>query len=151
MRELTAYEKEKWFDNIGRFNPPEFLMWGAELGDAYEHVSQATHMKDYGFSEEFVQAAIVETLNIYYGQLEWIYEDEQEDPEGLGLPPAELLLGKAAELGYTDRDYLSIFHSHRKLWDWAMDWREEHLEDTVNQKRALELRKELERIEKRSA
>jgi hypothetical protein len=145
MRELTEYEKEKWFDRH-HFEAPEFLMDGAELGDAYEHVERATHMGSYGLSIEYVQASVVECLDMYYGQLGWIYLDGQEDPEELGLPSYDVLCDRANELGVPEF-HESMNDDDRRLWDWAMEWREEHLEETQNRLRAERLRRELRVLE----
>jgi hypothetical protein len=147
MRELTEYEKEKWLD-FGYFEAPEFLMNGDELGEAYNALARVVNYSDY-LSEKIVDAAIVEILDMYYYQMHiytGLYGDVGE-PEDFGLPTQEAFELKIIETfrnaGITEEqasgeELIDIPESmgdlHKKAWDWAMEWREEHLEETLRQK-----------------
>jgi len=134
MRELTPYEKEKWFDEYKRFKmessdgAPWFLGYGDELGEAFDGALYCTDKESYGLSEEFVLAAQIEVLDMYYYQIHY-YTGEYggyETPETLGLPPVDDFIAKAKELGCEDlRPWVEFSDNNRRLWDWAMDWRGE--------------------------
>lgn len=135
MRKLTEYEKQKWFDELGRFEAPQFLMDGSELGYAYQQLEDTERCgTSYGLSQEVVDVLRVEILQQYYDQYQWIYVEQQQDPEEYGLPAYELL----------PRDLPRM-----EQWDWAMDWRDEHLEETSDRIRVEQLRKELARLERK--
>lgn len=149
MREQTAYEKQKWTDWYG--NPPTFLFYGDELGEAYETACNVTRMGSYGFSDEFVEAGKIQVLDMYYYQIH-IYTGEYggayEEPEEQGLPPRELVHEKAKELGVDRISYETedFSDSARELWDWCIAWREEHWEETEKRLRRERLEKELRRL-----
>lgn len=152
MRELTEYEKDKWLDQYGRFlemEESDFLLYGDELGEAFTAVFNCTNMPDYGLSDEFVQHAIVQTLDLYYDQFYTIYIDGYDDPEDHSLPSGNLLIEKAKELGI---DNLTSYYGNtdddtRKLWDWAMEWRREHFDEIWKETRIKQLKDELESLE----
>lgn len=54
MRELTDYEKSKWFDEYGRFEmdsadgSPHFIGYGDELGEAFDGALYCTDKEGYG-------------------------------------------------------------------------------------------------------
>lgn len=152
MRELTEYEKSKWLDEYNRFDAPEFIPTGCEPDEAYETVSQCTRMNDYGLSDWFVAAAVVEALDMYYYQIYGYYVEQFDDPEDLGLPSLKDFVAKATEMGLSGKrvPYYGeeISDDYRRLWDWAMEWRDEHEEETRDRLRIRRLREELERMEK---
>jgi hypothetical protein len=136
MREPTEYEKEKWYDEYDRFlemEEDDFLSYGDELGEAFISVYSCTRMEDYGLSDWFVKAAQIQCLDMYYDQI-LVYTDEyggNKEPEDLGLPSEDEFIAKWKELGVKTLAYWDEPRSdaERKLWDWAMEWREEHYEE----------------------
>lgn len=149
MRELTRYEKEKWLDQYGRFQmdegEPRFLMGGSELGEAFSLVTQATRMKDYGLSEEFVKAAMVQALDMYYDQLVWFYTFEGEPTNEYGLPDMKVVHPIAQSMGiFLDRlDYGDYNDTARKLWDWIVHWMNLHQDETTKERKISALQHEL--------
>jgi hypothetical protein len=149
MRELTDYEREKWFDDIGRFNAPEFLETGCEPDEAYHTVERATEQRDYGLADWFVEAAQVQALDMYYDQVVWYYTEAYDEPEDHGLPPLQEFEAKAKELGVESMpDYGQSSDDIRRLWDWAMEWREEHRQETKDRLEAKYLQERLDQINK---
>lgn len=147
MRELTEYEKKKWFDGWKRFNAPEFLTYGDELGAAYDAIVELEQMGDY-FSDELALALATEALDMYYFQMA-IYPDEYggyESVESLGLPPHDILQAELEKRGETLWDYIDPNDKMRETWDWAVDWREEHQEETYKRLKRERLERELERL-----
>lgn len=137
MRELTEYEKEKWFDG-GWFEAPEYILYGHEVGEAYDALVHAEEQGTY-LSDEVVVALQIEILTMYYYQFVEVYHEKYYEPEEYGLPSFDSIvnaLGPATQM---------------QAWDWAMEWREEHRQQTEDRLLAQRLRKELERLEKRSA
>lgn len=152
MRELTEYEKQKWFDEYDRFEAPEFLSYGDEVGEAYDALVNAEDCGTY-LPDELVVALQIGILNMYYYQMA-IYPDEYggyDTVESLGLPPHDLMHKKLLELQCEDWNYPEPTDKMREAWDWAMNWREVHKQETEDRLLAQRLRKELERLEKRSA
>jgi hypothetical protein len=145
VRELTEYEKQKWFDDIGRFEAPEFVMHGDELGEAYDSLVFAEDHGTY-IDDEIVAAIRIGILDMYYYQMIDLYCQDwgADDPEDLGLPSQEAFKMKWDLITPNSR----ITDEMREIWDWAMDWREEHKDDTYKRLRAERLRQELERLER---
>lgn len=145
MRELTTYEKEKWYDQHNRFEVPEFIMHGDEIGDAYDALESAEGY-DYIFDDEFVEALQVQILDMYYFQMvDWL-DGGMNEEQAAALPSHESFLEKFHELGGDER----MFASHeisKQAWDWAMDWRAEHLDEYELRRREQQLRAELARLE----
>lgn len=153
MRELTPYEIERWKQD-GYFEAPEFLSYGDELGEAYDAVVDVTEKSDY-LGKEVVQAAEIEVLNMYYFQLH-LYTGAYggpDQPEDLGLPTRADLIAKSKELSLDSAkmpyEVAEFSDDHRRLWDWAMEWREEHLEETRAAKETAELERRLAQIKQR--
>jgi hypothetical protein len=143
MRELSNYEKNKWFDEYGRFNAPEYLFYGDELGEAYNAVSEITRMKDYGLSDEFVDYAEIEVLNMYYDQALIYAGQYHKYPDEFGLPSLEQVLDKFPETFNKD-GWPQDDTNWQQAWDWAMAWREEHIEDWYKEVKKKQLLRELE-------
>jgi hypothetical protein len=131
IRELTPYEREKWLPDGHWFELDEddFLTYGDELGEAFMVALQATHMGDYGLSDEFVAHAVVQSLDMYYDQI-MLYTGNYggyHTPEELGLPPKDVFLQQASDMGIAQISYFGSPNrtdKERKLWDWAMEWRD---------------------------
>ncbi len=142
MRAITEYERNKWFDKWNRFEIyPEFegfLMYGDELGEAFDNVARATHMRDYGLPDAYVEHATIVALDMYYDQLYWYYVEAQDEIEEVGLPSPELIIEKAKEAGIKKIAYYGEPRTdeERKLWDWALEWRDEHIEELLDRRRA---------------
>lgn len=160
FRDFTPYEREKWLDNLGRFEfgedapSPHFLSYGDELGEAFDAALGCSDLTDYGLSDEFVHAARIQVLDMYYDQiLLYTGSYSQDRPEDLGLPPQEVFANEAKTFGVEGLANFGQERSddERRLWDWAMQWREEHAEETENKRRADALRAELERLERKAA
>ena len=140
MREVTDYERHKWFDEYGRFKIyPEFegfLQYGDEYGEAFNNAARATHMEDYGLPSEYVKHAEIVVLDMYYYQATWFYQDKYDEPEDFGLPTREEFLIQAKALGVVRLSYDDAIRpdNERVLWDWAMKWREDNREE--NQRKA---------------
>jgi len=162
-RELTAYEKDKWFSEYNHFyydsfegdnryaRPNDlFLLRGDEHGEAFDDALAVATNSDY-LPDEFVTYAQTVVLDYYYDQLSWFYIDDASDgPEYVGLPSRELLIEKAKEFGVDEVvDYRRSdirTDEERKLWDWAMEWRTEHWEETLKQRKIEELESKLENL-----
>lgn len=150
MRELTDYEKQKWGEwHRFELSEDDFLNYGDELGEAFLAALSCVGKRDYGLSDEFVAHAMVQSLDMYYDQLVFFYMDAYEEPEEYGLPSEELVASKSVELGVNDQliDYGNTTDEARQLWDWAMEWRDEHREETYVRQRKEHLQRELARLE----
>jgi hypothetical protein len=133
FRELTEYEKKKWFDDYGRFNMHEnaFLGYGDELGEAFLGALYCTNKADYGLDDWFVLAAQVQVLDMYYDQIH-LYTGEYggpDYPEDYGLPSLGTFIHEYRKRGIESLPSLYRFDGslpkytdkQRELWDWAMD------------------------------
>jgi hypothetical protein len=156
MRELTEYEKQKWFDELNRFEmdseyeSPYFLFYGDELGEAFNGALYCTDKADYGLSDEFVAHAQIEVLTMYYNQLIVYAGQYGDEPEEVGLPPLNVVRAEFPDLLDEDGWPLEGVSNEAcmRAWDWAMEWREEHLEETSRARRLEELKREQARLEK---
>jgi len=153
VRELTEYEKSKWFDSIGRFDAPEFVGYGDESGEYYDSFVEAEHAAEYAHNDELQEFLQIEILDRYYENLAWLYSDEgYEPPEHYGLPEWDLVRERYLELGgTTDSGLADNEQLMKETFDWAMEWRELHKGETYDILRAKDLRRELEQVEKRIA
>lgn len=159
LREITAYEREKWFDGtyfmIEEGETDVFLSYGDELGEAFDATVSCANKGDYGLSGWFVNAAQVQVLDLYYDQI-LLYTGEYggaDEPEDLGLPPREVFLAKAKEMNVEELSYFGEPErkdDERRLWDWAMKWREDHMEEFTEKKRIERLEYELKLAKLRS-
>jgi hypothetical protein len=156
MRELTTYEKEKWYDKWNRFEMDSsdgesyFFSYGNELGEAFDGALYCTDKESYGLEDWFVHAAQVQVLDMYYYQIMY-YADAYggyETVDSLGLPSLSILReqfpGVFEENGLPANPDSTAW---RQAWDWAMDWREEHLDEHEVRLREQQLRAELARLE----
>jgi hypothetical protein len=155
MRELTEYEKKRWSDWYS--NTPDFLDYGDELGEAYDAALACTRMADYGLSDEFVEAAKIQVLDMYYYQV-YHYTGEYggyKTAEELGLPPVDDFYAKVREIMFREghhvnkADHLSVDADSdivKEAFDWAMEWRDEHLEDHRKNRLIAQYQKEIEAL-----
>lgn len=157
MRDFSAYEKQRWFDKYDRFGMgeagelPEFLGYGDELGEAYDALIHAAEQDTY-ISKETTKALQLEILQMYYYQVHYFtgaYGGYVDDPTELGLPSEELFFEKLQELKGDNSLNLGDeeLDPSKQAFDWAMDWRQEHIEEWQNRQRAVELRAALARLE----
>lgn len=147
MRNLTPYEKEKWFDDLGRFEAPEYVSYGDEIGETYDKVEACTRIGDY-VGDEFELAAQIVLLDMYYDQLPLYYVDEHIEPEEAGLPSRELLEEQARIMGFDISEIpsyglVTTFLFPMQLWDWCMEWRENNLQYSFKKQRIKNLEHEL--------
>lgn len=142
LRELTKYEKKKWFDKYDRFNPPEALNEGTEYTEFMHTLQSLVEMgTSYGMSDEFESAAQIEYLDRYYDLIFHTYSGEWSlEPEEFGLPPIEDVMQRQSRAIMLGVDKLTAM---RMALDWAMSWREKHREETFKRKRKEALQKEL--------
>lgn len=151
MRELTEYEKKKWGEKPYEFSMTEddFLSYGDELGEAFLAALTCTGMGDYGLSDEFVALAVRECLDMYYYQIH-LYTGAYggyDTPEDVGLPPFAVFREKAIEHGLGQKPVNHLDSEFQELFDWAMEWRDEHREETYLRQRKESLQRELARLE----
>lgn len=142
MRELTVYEKKKWFDKYDRFEIPEFLEEGTEFSEFMHTLAHLVEMgSSYGMSDEFEKFAQIEYLDRYYDEIYHTYTGEWGmEPDEHGLPPIEEVKrrqDRAMELGV---DKLTAV---RMACDWAMRWKNEHYMETFKKQRKEALQREL--------
>lgn len=142
MRELTEYEKKKWFDKYNRFELPEYLPQNDEWSEMMDWLGALADNSSYGLSDEFQKYVYVEYLDHYYDQIYYIYMGKWagRTPEEYGLPSVENVIrrqDRAMELGI---DKLTAV---RMACDWAMKWRHDHYMDHFKKQRKEVLEKEL--------
>lgn len=152
VRDITPYEKEKWFDKYNRFGMDEasFMMYGDELGEAFDQALAVANNAE--LSDDFVEHATVVCLDMYYDQMLEVYDERSycDEPEELGLPTLGLFKEKAKELGVTRlSDYSSPDRTdtERNLWDWAIEWRETHKDETRRAEQIAAAKATLARLE----
>jgi hypothetical protein len=156
MREMTEYEKKMWSNWYS--DGPEFITYGDELGEAFDAALACTTMADYGLSDEFVEAAKIQVLDMYYYQVHLYTGDYggYETAEELGLPPLEDFYAKIKEIIFRDNlqvnmiDHLSVYSDSdtcKEAFDWAMEWRREHIDELRKRYRVKQLRQELDSLD----
>ena len=148
MRKLTDYEKDTW--TLYDLGEDHFLGRGDELGEAFDALLSVLASADY-LDKETVRAAYVNALDMYYYQIHY-YTGEYggyDEAEDLGLPPLDVFRDMVVEAGGDPNAVDETKDEYKKAFDVAMEWREEHWQETREQWRIKNLRAELERLEKK--
>lgn len=151
MRELTEYEKKKWFDgHYFEMDASEvFLGRGDELDRAFNCVLSCTDQADMT-SDEFELAARIQALDMYYYQIHYYtgayggYVEPEELNAEYGLPPVDIFWKQAESMDIEEIDE-DINDRERELWDWAMEWRRTNFDRTRAEARIRNLKEELDR------
>lgn len=139
VRELTQYEQVKWFDKYNRFEAPEYISYGNELGETYDSLVRAEENGTY-LPDDLVLTLQIGILDMYYDQLGYYHGAYSEEPEEVGLPSRALVIYQ--QVFYLNENPNSDI-ANRRVWDWAMQWREDHLNETSLAQREERLLQEL--------
>lgn len=146
---FSKYELKKWFDEYGRFEAPEFLAYGDELGEAYDSLVRVEESSTY-LGDALIEAVRREILDIYYYQVH-LFDGSYggyDTAEDFGLPPAELVIDRYKRYFERTKD---IEESYKLVFDWAMKWRDKHREETETRNNIKRLEEELARFNRKQA
>jgi len=126
MRNLSSYEKQQFYDQHNRFEPPAFLSYGDELGEYYDTLCRCEdYAATYG-DPAFALAIQMEIIDTHYACL----TDAVESPDIHGIkdfPSPERIAEKYREFGMNPLGFMKALdwgHTVACMWAGTNKWRD---------------------------